>query len=121
MSLKTYIFFNTLNILCHSCLDCRVSAAKLAVSFWKFLVYYALLSFCYSYIFSLSLIFVILVTICLGVFLLGLILHGTLCASWTWVTLSFPRLGNFSAKSCPSIFSAPFSLYSTSGSVKCKY
>lgn len=30
-----------------------------------------------------------------GVFLFGLILFGTLSASWTWVTVSFPRLGKF--------------------------
>ena len=43
--------------------------------------------------FSLSLIFVYLITTCLGVFLLGFILAGTLCASWTWVAISFPMLG----------------------------
>ena len=32
-----------------------------------------------------------------GVFLFGLILFGTLSASWTWVTVSFPRLGKFSS------------------------
>ena len=26
---------------------------------------------------------------CLGMFLLGFILYGTLCASWTWLTISF--------------------------------
>ena len=36
-------------------------------------------------IFSLSLIFISLITMCLWVFLLGFILCGTLCASWTWV------------------------------------
>ena len=33
---------------------------------------------------------------CLDVVLLGLILFGTLCASWTWMSVSFPRLGKFS-------------------------
>ena len=50
--------------------------------------------------------FVILITICCSVFL-----YRTVCASWTWVTISFPRLGKFSAiisSSC--IFSGPFSL-----------
>ena len=46
-------------------------------------------------ILSLSLIFVSLITMCLGVFLLRLILPGTLCASWTWLTISFPMLGKF--------------------------
>ena len=48
----------------------------------------------------LSLIFIILITMCLGVFLLGFILPGTLCASWTWLTISFP------------VFSLPFQLLS---------
>ena len=37
-------------------------------------------------ILSLSLMCVSLITMCLGVFLLGFILPGTLCASWTWLT-----------------------------------
>ena len=46
----------------------------------------------------LSLIFVSLITMCLSVFLFGFILSGTLCTSWTWLTISFPMLGKFSAK-----------------------
>ena len=34
--------------------------------------------------------------VCVLVFLLGFILYGTLCASWTWLTISFSVLGNFS-------------------------
>ena len=64
---------------------------------------------------SLSLIFVVLLTMCLGVFLCRLILCGTICASWTWVTVSFPRLVKFSAIIPSNIFSGPFSLYSPSG------
>ena len=45
--------------------------------------------------FSLSLIFVSLIAMCLGIFLLGFILSGILCTSWTWVSISFPLLGNF--------------------------
>ena len=48
-----------------------------------------------SNILSLSLFFVSLITMCLGMFLLGFILPGTLCASWTWLTISFPMLGKF--------------------------
>ena len=33
---------------------------------------------------------------CLGIFLLGFFLYGTLCASWTWLTISFSMLGKFS-------------------------
>ena len=58
----------------------------------------------------LSLIFVILITVCLGVFVFGLSLYGTFCASWTWVTVSFPRLGRFSAVISSDIFLGPFSL-----------
>ena len=65
--------------------------------------------------FYLSLIFVILITVCLSVFLLGFILLGTLCASWTWLTISFPMSGKFSAIISSNIFSGPFSLISTFG------
>ena len=50
----------------------------------------------------------LLITMCLGVFLFGFILYGTLCASWTWVNVSFPRLGKFSAIISSNIFSGPF-------------
>ena len=58
----------------------------------------------------LSLIFVSLITVYLSVFILGFILPGTLCASWTWLTVSFPMLGTFSAITSSNIFSGPFSL-----------
>ena len=67
------------------------------------------------HILSLSLIFVSLITMCLGVFLLGFILAGSLCASWTWLTISFPIWGDFSAIISSDIFSDPFSLSSLSG------
>ena len=38
-------------------------------------------------ILSLFLVFVSLISMCLGMFLLGFILYGTLCASWTWLTI----------------------------------
>ena len=66
-------------------------------------------------IFSLSLIFVNLITLCLSVFLLGFILPGTLCASWTWLTVSFPMLAKFSAIIPSNIFSGTFSLSYPSG------
>ena len=47
---------------------------------------------------------------CLGVFLLGFIFRGTLCAPWTWLTISFPMLRKFSAIISSNIFSGPFSL-----------
>ena len=62
--------------------------------------------------FSLSLIFVNLITMCLGVFLLGFILYESLCTSWTWVAISFPMLGKYSTIMSSNIFSDPsFSLF----------
>ena len=43
-------------------------------------------------IFSLCLIFASLVNMCLGMFLFVFILCRALCASWTWVTISFLML-----------------------------
>ena len=48
---------------------------------------------------------------CLGIFLLRLILYETLCTSWTWVTASFPLLGSFQLLSL-QIFSQALSLFS---------
>ena len=48
------------------------------------------------HILSLCLVFVSLVSMCLGLFLLEFILYGTLCASWTWLTISFSMLGKCS-------------------------
>ena len=75
--------FSTLNISCHSLLACRVSAERSAVKCMGFPLY---ITCCFSLVFlilSLSLLFVSLISTCLGVFLLGFILHGTLCDSWT--------------------------------------
>ena len=63
----------------------------------------------------LCLIFANLINMCLGVFRLGFILRGTLWVSWTWVAISFPILGKFSAIISLSIFSWPFFLSSSSG------
>ena len=63
---------------------------------------------------SLCLVFVNLINICLGVFLLGFILFGTLWVSWTWVIISFPILGKFSTI-ISSILSWSFFLSSSSG------
>ena len=40
---------------------------------------------------------------------------GNLCASWIWISVSFPRLGKFSAIISSNKFSAAFSLSSLSG------
>ena len=104
----------TWNILCHSLLACRVSVEKSAGN----LMGVPLNVFCRLSLVAfniLSLIFVSLITMCLCVFLLGFILPGTLCASWTWLTIYFPMLRKFSAVTSSNIFSGPFSLSSTSG------
>ena len=64
---------------------------------------------------SLCLIFVNLISMCLGVFCLGFILFGTLWFYWTWVAISFPILGKFSVIISSSIFLWPFFLSSSSG------
>ena len=76
--------FGTLNISCRSLLTCRVSAGRSAVESMGFPFY---VTCCFSLaafnILSLCLVFVSLISMCLGVFLLGFILYGTLCTSWT--------------------------------------
>ena len=52
---------------------------------------------------------------CLDVLLLGFILYWTLCASWTWLTISFPMLGQFSTIVSSKKFSVPFFFSSSSG------
>ena len=51
------------------------------------------------------------------VFCLGFILFRTLLVSWTWVTISFPILGKFSTILSSNIFSWPFLLSSSSGTL----
>ena len=77
-----FLPFIALNMSCHSLLVCRVSVEKSADSLMGVPLYvtchFSLVAFN-----ILSLIFVSLITMCLGMFLLGFILPGTLCASWT--------------------------------------
>ena len=86
---------NTLSISCHSPLACRVSAERPAVKLmgfpWYVTCYFSLAAFNFL---SLWLFFVSLSSICLGMFLLGFILDGTLCVSCTW-PFPFPCWGNF--------------------------
>ena len=63
-------------------------------------------------ILSLCLIFVSLINMCLGMFLLGFILYGTLCTSWTWLTISFSTLGKFSSIISSKFFSYLLFFYS---------
>ena len=64
-------------------------------------------------IYSLCLIFINLINMCLEVFCLGFILFGTLWVSWTWVAISFPILGKFSTIISSSVFPWPFFLSSS--------
>ena len=76
--------FNTLNISCHSLLACRVSAERSAVKCMEFPLYVTCcLSLAAFNILCLCLVFVSLISVCLGVFLFGFILYGTLCPSWS--------------------------------------
>ena len=76
--------FSTLNISCHSLLACRVSAERSAVKHMGFPLN---VTCCFSLaafnILSLCLVFVSSISMFFGVFSLGFILYGTLCASWT--------------------------------------
>ena len=108
--------FSTLNISCHSLLTWRVSAERSAVKHMGFPLY---VTCCFSLaafnIHSLCLAFVSLISMCLGMFLLGFILYGTLCASWTWLTVSFSMLGKISTIISSKIFSYSFLFSSSSG------
>ena len=76
--------FSTLNIASYYLLACRVPAERSAVKQMGFPLYVAC---CFSLtafnIFYLCLVFVSLISMCIGVFLLVFILYWTLCASWT--------------------------------------
>ena len=104
-----FFSFSTLNISCHSLLVCRVSAERSTVNRMSFLLY---VTCCFSLaahnILSLCLISVSLINMCISVFLLGFILYGILCASWTWLTISFPMWG-FSYNFFKNFLSAFFS------------
>ena len=108
--------FNTLNISCHSLLACRVSVERSAVKCMEFPLYvtccFSLDAFNSLYV---CLVFVSLINMCLEVFFLGFILYGTLCASWTSLTISFSMLGKFSTIISSIIFSYPFFFSSYSG------
>ena len=93
----------------------RVSVEKSADSLKGVLLYvicrFSLVTF---NILFLSFIFISVITVCLGVFFLGFILPGTLCASWTQLNISpFPCSKIFQLFS--SISSGPFSLSCPSG------
>ena len=97
---------------CQSLLACRVSAERSADNLMGIHLYVIC---CFSLAafntFSLYVIFDSLINMCLDVFLLGFILYGTLCTSWTCLTLSFPMLGTFLSIISSNIFSDPLFLF----------
>ena len=76
--------FSILHTSCHSLLAHRASAERSAVKHMGFPLY---VTYCFSLaafnILSLCLVIVSLISMCLSMLLLGFILYGTLCASWT--------------------------------------
>ena len=108
--------FITLSISCHSLLAWRVSIERSAVILMGIpLCVICCFSFAAFNIYSLCLIFITVINMCLGVFCLGFILFGTLWVSWNWVAISFSILGKFSTIISLSIFSWPFFLPSSPG------
>ena len=107
--------FSISYISCSSLLACRVSAERSAIKCMGFPSYVTCCFFLAAfYILSLCLVFVSLFSMCLGVFHLEFILNGTLCASWTWLIISFSILGKFSTIISSKIFSYPFFFSSSS-------
>ena len=98
--------FSTLNISCHSLLAYRVCAERSVVKRMGFPLY---VTCCISLAafngLSLCLVIVSLISMCLGMFLLGLNLNGTLWSSWTWWTIFFSILGKFSTTMSSKNFS----------------
>ena len=86
--------FSTLNISCLSLLTCRVFAERSAVKCMWLPLY---VTYCFSLtafnILSLCLVFVSLISVCLGMFLLGVSCMRLLCL--LDLTISFPCWGNF--------------------------
>ena len=98
--------FITLNMSCPSLLAC---------SFWWKVNWqpYLLVAFpLVLLMFFFSSIFAVLTTACLSVVLYGLCLFVTPCASWTWVSVSFPRLRKFSTLMYSNMSSSSSSLFS---------
>ena len=103
--------YSTLNISCQSLLACQVSAEKSSDSLIGIplcMIPCICLAACRIF---LSLTFAILIMIYLEVGISGFILFGTLCASSTWIYVSYFRVGKFSAIIYSIIFLIPFSLF----------
>ena len=92
----------------------RVSAEKSTCSLKGIPLYVIFCFILAAFNTFLCLIFVSLINMCVGVFVLGLIMCGTLCTSWTWAAISFPTFGKFSTIISSDIFSDSF-FFSSSG------
>ena len=102
--------FSALSMSCHSFLSWRVSIERLTVILLGIpLCVICCFSLADFNICSLCLTFVNLINMCLGVFCLGFILFRTFWVSWTWVIISFPILGKFSAS--PQVLSHGLSFH----------
>ena len=86
-----------LNMFLHSLLTCKISAEKFPGALRRFRLYTSYFFLDDFRILSLSLTFAILIIICLVMCLFGFILFGTSWASCIWMSVSFLRLGKFSA------------------------
>ena len=110
--------FSLLNMSFHSLLACRISAERLAVKYMEFPLF---VTCCFSLaafnILSLGLIFFSLISVCL-MFLLGFILCGIHCASWTSSSISFPIWGKFPTMICSKFFLYLFFFSSFSSSLQ---
>ena len=108
--------FNSLDISCHSLLACRVSAERSAVKHMGFPLY---VTCCFSLaafnILSLCLVFVSLICLCLGVFLLGFILLWDSLCLLDLICYFLFHLGKFSTIISSKNFSYPFFFSSSSG------
>ena len=102
-----FFLFSTLHVSCPA-----VSAERSAVKGMCVTCCFSLAAFNIIY---LCLVFVSLISMCLGMFLLGFILYGALCASWTSLTIYFSMLGKFSILISSKFFSYPIFLSSSSG------
>lgn len=87
--------FTALNISCHCLLACKVSAQKSVYNLTGFPLCEAIFfPLAIPKILSLPLLFAILITVYLVLDLLGLILLGSLFASWIWMCF-LPQIREF--------------------------
>ena len=93
-----FLSLSTLKMSCQSSLGCKFADEKPTDSFVVFLwyrIHFFLPCFLEDCLFLFNSCH--LSTMCLAVGLTEFVLFGTFCASWTWMSFSFPRLGKFLA------------------------